>query len=121
MKLQEHINLMKKMNDKYKLEYAFQNYYESNEPDIKDSFFLIIAHLISQLELSLNTSKLNNISEETKQFIIDSAYNYIYKGLNSIRGPINNIFGEILLSEEPYIEPYLELIKVVLKTESKKI
>lgn len=113
-KLNEHIYIMNKMNDKDKLEYAFKNYYESADSNIKDSLFLIIAHLISKIELSLDTSKLDNIPDGMKTLIINSAYSYAYEGEKSLRGPILNIFGEILENEEPYIEPFVDLLEMIV-------
>lgn len=114
IKLDEHINAMNKMNDKDKLAYAFENYYESVDSNIKDSLFLIIAHLISKIELSLDTSKLENIPEGMKTLIINSAYSYTYEGEKSLRGPILNIFGEILENDEPYIEPFIDLLEMLV-------
>ena len=114
MIIEQYIEIMKNMNYDEKISYAFQMYYEyKNDKYLSNVFFLVIAHLISKYNLTLDTNKLNGISDNDKKIIIDSTYRYIYEEEKSLRGPILNIFGEILDSEQPYITPYLDLLKML--------
>ena len=97
-----------------KFEYAFSNFYEYNKNgnnELRNYFFLVIASLFTNLPLP--TDMNINISNSEKLFIIDCAYKYRYDNMSSLKGPLLNTFGEILDSNEPYIEPYLNLMRMV--------
>lgn len=110
-----HLETLNKMNNSEKLEYSFKEFYNSynKNPFLMDCFFLIISNLVSNYPLSLDIDKLKDISDDDKKIIIDCTYKYIYETNYSFRGPLLNIFGEILDSNEPYITPYIDLIKML--------
>ena len=77
--IKTHLEIVNKMNYNEKLEYAFKTFYEAynTNPYLADCFFLIIAHLISNYNLTLDIGKLKDISTYDKKIIIDSTYQYI--------------------------------------------
>ncbi len=100
------------------LEDLFNKYYETKDNELKDLIFIKIIKLVSGLKS--NTTKINQISIEQRDYIINATYKYLYNNISALRGPLMNIYGEILNDnlDEVYIIPYFELIDLLLKKES---
>jgi len=115
--LEEYMLVLDNMDNDSKIDYCFTKFYESNNEE-KDVLFILIANLITNLPIPLDIKI--NISEEDKLFIIDSAYKYKYENMNGLKGPLLNTFGEILDNKEPFIKPYLELMRVLIMNQHMK-
>lgn len=99
------------------LAYLFDKYNKNKDNrEINDLVFIKIITLISGLKC--NKYKINELNNKDKDFIIDSSYRYLYDNISSLRGPLMNIYGEILNdSDKPiHIKPYMELIQIIINS-----
>lgn len=117
----EETEIIYSMNYNEALAYLFKRYDEEKDKnkELQDFFFNKIAEFISGIKST--NSRSNEISEFYKDLIINAAYKYIYDDIKPLRGPLMNIFGEILTKSDSqlYIEPYIDLIKIILNNRSK--
>lgn len=123
-KLKNHVNYMLDCNKREVLDYAFTKYYEyeNNDADLADYFFAIIGKVIigdySHPLKQMSSIKGNNIP---KRMIVDAAYQYVYEEFYGLRGPLENIFGELISDtpDEPFIVPYINLIRIMRHNKEK--
>lgn len=118
-KVKEHIYVLDDMTKEEALEYSFKNFYEyiKNDNQLADLFFIKIASLISNFRTGYFNNKVKYLDLSDKIDIIDASYKYVYENKYGLRGPLANIFGELLDegAEAPYIEPYMELLRMLSK------
>lgn len=123
-KYKEHINELYECNKEQALDYAFTKYYEYEKEDneLANFFFNIIGQIILEIYIGpKNINKHIKVSEYDKRLIIDVAYQYSYEKVTALRGPLKNVFGELFHEnvDEPFILPYIELIKVIQNTKER--
>ena len=109
--LEDYMLVLDNMDTDSKIDYCFTKFYETSDKEEKDVLFILIANLITNLPIPIDIKI--NINEEDKLFIIDSAYKYKYENMFGLKGPLLNTFGEVLDNKEPFIKPYLELMRIL--------
>lgn len=127
-KYKVHINELYDCTKEQALDYAFTKFYEyeNNDIELADFFFNIIGKIVigTYIGPDKNVHKIK-VAESIKKTIVDVTYQYSYEDLHSVRGPLKNIFGELLDPnvEEPFIVPYMQLIQIMQynKEKSSKI
>ena len=77
-----------------------------------------LAYLFDKYNKNKDNREINELNNNDKDFIIDSSYRYLYDNISSLRGPLMNIYGEILNdSDKPiHIKPYMELIQIIINS-----
>lgn len=115
-KIQDHVEYMLTLNQKDYIEYAFNKYYEYENDEELASFFLAqIAKVLFGVRGN-NLKNILNLRHFDRKYIVDALNKYYYDEINSFRGPLNNILGELLDDgvEKPLITPYMHLIITLL-------
>ena len=123
-KLKNHINYIYDCNKDETLDYCFTKFYEyeNNDEELANYFFKMIGEIILGIyHKPLLEIPIIKATDMEKKMIIDAAYEFSYGNNNGLQKPLENAFVELIDEsvEEPFIVPYMNLIKIMQRNRDK--